>query len=153
VGAVSRVVANANTTHRASLNLQDRIGLKVTHFVGTMYCAYVFALLAFVALPQAIASRSPMVLVAWASSNMIQLVLLPVILVGQNLEARHSDARAEMDYQFSRRFEQLTEEMLHTLTKNEKRQTAMMGRLEALTVRLSLLVGAEKDGEGSNESH
>jgi hypothetical protein len=116
-----------------------------------MYCAYIFALLAFVALPQAIASRSPMVLVAWASSNLIQLVLLPVILVGQNLEARHSDARAEMDYQFSRKFEQATEDMLRRLSRNEQGQSRMMSRLEALAVELTLLKRVEQETEEGGE--
>lgn len=71
----------------------------ITKIVGTMYCAYVFTLIAFVALPAALLQGSPTVLVNWLSSNFLQLVLLPIILVGQNVISRAQDARAEADHE------------------------------------------------------
>jgi hypothetical protein len=38
------------------------------------------------------------VIIAWISSNFLQLVLLPIIIVGQNLQAKASDKRAEDTY-------------------------------------------------------
>src|SRR5437016_13234537 len=64
------------------------IAVRITRIVGTMYCAYVFTLIALVALPAAIQQGSPTVLVNWLSSNFLQLVLLPIIHVGQNEERR-----------------------------------------------------------------
>ena len=64
-----------------------------------MYCAYAFAVIAFVALPAALQQGSPTVLVNWLSSNFLQLVLLPIILVGQNVISRAQDARAEADHE------------------------------------------------------
>jgi hypothetical protein len=55
-----------------------------------------------------------------------------------------------MDYQFSRRFEELTEKMLKTLTHNERGQSAMLGRLEGLNVELSCLVRALQEDEGED---
>ncbi len=75
------------------------IAVRVTKIVGTMYCAYVFTLIALVALPAAIEQGSPTVLVNWLSSNFLQLVLLPVIIVGQNLQAKATDKRAKQTYQ------------------------------------------------------
>jgi len=75
------------------------IALRITKVVGTMYCAYVFTVLAFVALPSAIQQGSPTVLVNWLSSNFLQLVLLPIIIVGQNLISTAQDARAEADHE------------------------------------------------------
>jgi hypothetical protein len=75
------------------------VALWITRVVGTMYCAYLFAALALVALPAAIQQGSPTVLVNWLSSNFLQLVLLPVILVGQNVISRAQDVRAEADHE------------------------------------------------------
>src|SRR5206468_8327157 len=53
------------------------VAVRITKIVGTMYCAYVFTLVALVALPAAIQQGSATVLVNWLSSNFLQLVLLP----------------------------------------------------------------------------
>jgi hypothetical protein len=76
----------------------QKIGLKITIVVGTMWCAYLFALIAFISLPSAIKSGDPVILVAWTSSNFLQLVLLPIIIVGQNIQAKAADARSEATY-------------------------------------------------------
>jgi hypothetical protein len=72
--------------------------VKVTTGVGTMWCAYAFAALAFVSLPAAIASGSAVTLVSWISQTFLQLVLLSVIIVGQNVLAAAADKRAESTY-------------------------------------------------------
>ena len=66
------------------------LGIKITAVVGNMWTALAFSAIALVALPSALASGSIVVLVAWLSSQFLQLTLLAVILVGQNAqEARH----------------------------------------------------------------
>ena len=75
------------------------VAVLITRVVGTMYCAYVFTVIAFIALPAALQQGSPTVLVNWLSSNFLQLVLLPIILVGQNVISRAQDARAEADHE------------------------------------------------------
>ena len=75
------------------------VALRVTRIVGTMYCAYAFTLVALVALPAAVEQGSPTVLINWLSSNFLQLVLLPIILVGQNVISTAQDARAEADHE------------------------------------------------------
>jgi len=87
------------------------VAVWITRIVGTMYCAYAFSLLALVALPAAIEQGSPTVLVNWLSSNFLQLVLLPIIIVGQNVISTAQDARAEADH------ETLT--ALHTMSKQQ----------------------------------
>ncbi len=74
------------------------LAVRITSVVGTMYCAYVFTVIAFVALPAAIQQGSPTVLINWLSSNFLQLVLLPIIIVGQNVISASQDARAEADH-------------------------------------------------------
>ena len=72
--------------------------VKVTTGVGTMWCAYAFAALALVSLPSAIASGSAVTLVSWISQTFLQLVLLSVIIVGQNVLAAAADKRSEATY-------------------------------------------------------
>lgn len=81
------------------VGLNGRIGLRLTTLVGTMVCAYVFGAIALISLPSAIHSHNPTILIAWVSSNFLQLVLLPIIIVGQNLQARAADKRALQTYQ------------------------------------------------------
>ena len=72
--------------------------VKVTNGVGTMWCAYAFAGLALISLPQAIASHNAVTLVSWVSQTFLQLVLLSVIIVGQNVLAAAADKRSEATY-------------------------------------------------------
>src|SRR3954451_8591047 len=74
------------------------LGLGITRSVGTMWCAYVFAALALVSLPAALMSGRPIIIVGWIAQTFLQLVLLPVIIVGQNIQAAASDDRAAAAY-------------------------------------------------------
>jgi hypothetical protein len=75
------------------------LAVKVTNGVGTMWCAYAFAALALISLPAAILSGNPVILVSWISQTFLQLVLLSIIIVGQNVLAAASDKRAEATYE------------------------------------------------------
>jgi hypothetical protein len=75
------------------------LSVKITKAVGTMWCAYAFALLAFVSLPSAIRSGNLVTLVSWISQTFLQLVLLSIIIVGQNVLGAAADMRAEATYQ------------------------------------------------------
>jgi hypothetical protein len=77
--------------------INRKVGLRITLIVGTMWAAYLFFGLALYGLPQALRS-GPSAIVLWTSSEFLQLVLLPIIIVGQNIQAKASDARAEDTY-------------------------------------------------------
>jgi len=79
------------------VGLNGRIALALTAAVGTMWCAYAFAILALVVLPQAV-TGGLLLFVQWVSQTFIQLVMLSVIMVGQNVLSRASDKRAVMTY-------------------------------------------------------
>jgi hypothetical protein len=74
------------------------LAVVVTKAVGTMWAAYIFVLIAVVSLPAAIASHNTIVIVAWIAQTFLQLVLLPIIIVGQNVISASQDARAEADH-------------------------------------------------------
>src|SRR5919205_2339441 len=75
--------------------LNTRLALIITLAVGSMWAAYLFAVLAFVSFPSAIKSGNTIIIVAWIAQTFLQLVLLPIIIVGQNIQAKTSDKRAE----------------------------------------------------------
>jgi hypothetical protein len=81
----------------------SKLAVTITGLVGTMWCAYVFAGIALIGLPAVLgltfvpARFSTIVL--WVSSEFLQLVLLAVIIVGQNIQSQAADKRAEATYE------------------------------------------------------
>jgi hypothetical protein len=96
------------------------IAVRITKIVGTMYCAYVFTLIALVALPTAIQDGHITVLINWISSNFLQLVLLPIIIVGQNVISEAQDRRAEADHKTLTALHQMNVQQLEILKKQDK---------------------------------
>jgi len=87
-----------------------RVAVAITKRVGTMWAAYLFTLLALISFPQALRAflHGDLVTgVAWVAQTFLQLVLLPIIIVGQNVISAAQDARAEADH--------LTLTALHTM--------------------------------------
>jgi hypothetical protein len=72
--------------------------LKITAIVGTMWCAYAFTTIALVSLPAALGTGQLIVIIAWIAQTFLQLVLLPIIIVGQNVQAAAADARSQATY-------------------------------------------------------
>ena len=62
-----------------------RVAEKITSFVSTMWCAYLVAALALISLPAAIKTGDVVIIVAWIAQTFLQLVLLSIIMVGQNV--------------------------------------------------------------------
>jgi hypothetical protein len=75
------------------------LAVVVTRTVGTMWVAYVFAALALISLPAALHSGDVIVIISWIAQTFLQLVLLPIIIVGQNVIQAANDARAEADHE------------------------------------------------------
>jgi hypothetical protein len=75
------------------VGVNARLATLITSLVGTMWCAYIFAAIALISLPYAIHSGVAAV-ISWIAQTFIQLVLLSIIMVGQNISAAASDARA-----------------------------------------------------------
>jgi len=95
-----KVAAARATLHGTSViaRFNAKVGLKITVIVGTMWCAYLFTLLALISAPTAFRSGNKLIIVAWIAQTFLQLVLLPIIIVGQNVQAAAADARAEATY-------------------------------------------------------
>jgi len=63
------------------------IAEKITAGVATMWCAYLFAIIALISLPNAIKSGDTLVIVSWIAQTFLQLVLLSIIMVGQSVSS------------------------------------------------------------------
>jgi hypothetical protein len=68
--------------------INQKIATKITSFVSTMWCAYIFAAIALISLPAAIKSGDRIVIVAWVAQTFLQLVLLSIIMVGQDSSSK-----------------------------------------------------------------
>lgn len=79
-------------------SFNDKFALWIATHVGSMYCFYLFNVLAFLSAKAAFATHNLVPIVNWLSSNWIQLILLPAIMVAQNVAQQASDAKTEADH-------------------------------------------------------
>jgi uncharacterized membrane protein len=93
---------SVNTVHRSRLSFKDKIALEITKHVGSMG----FFLILFIwiiwnsLVPQPYKfDPSPAFVVLLFITNVLNMLLMPLIMVGQNLQGRHSDLRAEYDFE------------------------------------------------------
>jgi len=107
-------VADQLRTDTGYQRFNKKLAVVITTNVGTMTSAYLFCVLAFLSLPAVLSGlggpfagvfpsflvkASLIALIAWIAQTFLQLVLLPIIIVGQNVQAEASDKRAEATYQ------------------------------------------------------
>lgn len=128
-------VAEQHWTRTRVDRFNARVALLITRGVGTMYCFYLFNLLAGASARAAFASGQLTVMVNWVSSNWIQLILLPAILVGQNLQATAADKRSEQTYNDA-------EAVLHTALAIEDHLQAQDTKILDIVARLPQRDGA-----------
>lgn len=112
--AVHRRAVDHLPVHNAYARFNKRVAIAVTSAVGSMTCAWLFCVLALVSLPAVLTQAFSLhvfpswlvgvgliALVAWIAQTFFQLVLLSVIIVGQNIQAEASDARAARTFEDS----------------------------------------------------
>jgi hypothetical protein len=73
------------------------VAVRITGIVGTMWCAYAFAALALLSLPDSIRGGTA-ALISWIAQTFLQLVLLSIIIVGQKVDGAAADKRAVNTY-------------------------------------------------------
>jgi hypothetical protein len=74
-----------------------KVAVVITRLVGTMWCAYLFGLIALLGLAPALKPGGEGI-IAWIAQTFLQLVLLSVIMVGQNVQSLAADARSANTY-------------------------------------------------------
>lgn len=120
----------------AKLGKNERLGLWVTRHVGTMWAAYVFCGLSLVSLPAALASGDSIVIVSWVAQTFLQLVLLPIILVGQNIQAKSSDDRAIATYEDAGAILEESKEIQKHLISQDRSLKELVQKIAALEQEL-----------------
>ena len=82
-------------TRLADLNGRlTKAGARITLATGTMWVAILFAMLSFISLPAVLGSGDVVIIIAWVTQSFLQLVLLPIIIVGQNVQGAAAEARS-----------------------------------------------------------
>ena len=110
------------------------LAVKITNIVGTMWCAYAFACLALVSLPEAIHGGTA-TLISWIAQTFLQLVLLSIIMVGQNVASLKSDRQLQQTYRDAEALLKISDEIKELVKQNN-----------ALTEEIREVVRAERKG-------
>lgn len=124
-------VVNTNEVHQSRLTKTDKLALFIVKRVGTMGFFYVCAVL--VTIPLFVAPALP--IVQYISSGYLQLILLPLIMVGQNLQGRHAELRAQHDYETNVKAEKEIEAILLHLEKQDEMMLDILKRIEKMEVK------------------
>lgn len=129
---------NVNREVSDNLSALDRLACWITNRVGTMGFFLIVLVWTVVWLgwnllaPRDLQFDPPMAFVFWLFiSNLIQLLLMPLIMVGQNVQARHSEMRADHDLEVNVRSEAEIEVILQHL---EYQNTLLLAMVEKLRV-------------------
>ncbi len=131
-----RKAAGPPKTTDEHVGMNGRVALLVTTTVGTMWCAYIFAALAFIALPSALGGGI-LPIIQWISQTFIQLVMLSVIMVGQNILGRASDKRADMTFRDAEAIFAEAQQIQAHLKEQDEALNAMLDKILRLEANLA----------------
>ena len=112
-----------------------KLAVLITGAVGTMACAYLFAVLAFLGLKPALSPGGEGI-IAWIAQTFLQLVLLPIIIVGQNIQASASDARAAATYKDATAILAESKQIQAHLAAQDAATSALLDKVAALEAAL-----------------
>ncbi len=121
-------IKNPYQVHKNSLSSLDKFALFMTDKVGTM--GFFIACVILVTIPLFFDSILPVV--QYISSGYLQLILLPLILVGQNLQSRYTEIRAEHDFNTNVKAEKEIETILLHLEKQDEMMEKILKKIEQL---------------------
>ncbi len=131
-----RPVRNINLEMRERLSGLDRVAVWITRHIGTM--GFFLLVVAWTILwlgwnfwaPERWKFDPPMGFVFWLFlSNVLQILLMPLIMLGQNIIGKHAEARAEHDLEINIKAEQEIEVILHHLEHQNEILMAMLKKL------------------------
>jgi len=120
-------ISNVNMEQKKAMSRLDKIALWITDHVGTMG----FFLIIFIwtavwltwnslASPNLTFDPFPAFVLWLFMSNMIQIFLMPLIMIGQNLQSQHAEARADADFEINKKAEMEIETILmHLENQNQ----------------------------------
>jgi CRP-like cAMP-binding protein len=141
-----RVTRNANVIHERSLSALDRFAIAMTDKVGSigffliiagwtvLWTGYNILASEVPALQWPAFDPFPAFVAYLLISNVIQILLMPLIMVGQNLQGRHSETRAELDFDVNQKAEK---EVMATLLHLQRNTDLLLQLMQHLDCRIS----------------
>ena len=131
-------IVDANKEHKQHLSKLDRLAVWITDHVGTMgfFMIILFWTITWLSwnifAPKELQFDPFPAFVLWLFiSNMIQIFLMPLIMIGQNLQGKHSELRAESDYEVNIKAEREIETILMHLENQNELILKILKRLDA----------------------
>ncbi|MCL5435199.1 MAG: DUF1003 domain-containing protein [Patescibacteria group bacterium] len=132
-------IKNVNVIHRSRLSSMDKLALFVTEKIGTM--GFFFIIFAWTAIwlswnilaPKNFRFDPYPAFVLWLFiSNLIQIHLMPLIMVGQNIQGKHAELRSEHDFETDKKAEKEIETILNHLENQQKLMLEILRKIEKL---------------------
>lgn len=132
-------IKNVNVIHRSRLSKMDKLALVVTEKIGTM--GFFFIIFAWtiiwlgwnVIAPKNLRFDPYPAFVLWLFiSNLIQIHLMPLIMIGQNIQGKHAELRSEHDFETDKKAEKEIEAILTHLEKQQDLMLEILRKLEKL---------------------
>lgn len=124
---------------KLKLSRLEKFALSVTRAVGTMGFFFILTtwtigwLMWNLYAPAEMRFDPAPAFVIWLfMSNIIQLILLPLVMVGQNLEAKFADQRAEEDFEINKKAEREIEVIIAHLENQNEMMLEVMRKMEKM---------------------
>jgi CRP-like cAMP-binding protein len=141
-----RATRNANIVHERGLSALDRFAIAITDKVGSIGFFLIIAVWTVLwtgynilasevpALHWRAFDPFPAFVAYLLISNVIQILLMPLIMVGQNLQGRHSETRAELDFEVNQKAEK---EVMAGLLHLQRNTDLLLQLMKHLDYRIS----------------
>ncbi|MEQ1561099.1 MAG: DUF1003 domain-containing protein [Nitrospira sp.] len=130
-------IRNVNLEHKENLTKLNRFALWITSRIGTM--GFFFVILTWTVFwlgwnvlgPAELQFDPYPAFVFWLFiSNMIQIFLMPLLMIGQNLQGKYAEARAEADFEVNTKAEQEIETILIHLENQNEMMVEMLQKID-----------------------
>jgi len=135
--ALRKPVRNTAHVHKQKLSATDRLALWITKRVGTMGFFFIIFVWTLIWLgwnsigPKESRFDPYPAFVLWLFiSNMLQIFLMPLIMIGQNLQGEHSEVRAQADFEVNTKAEREIEAILMHLENQNKIIMEILEKIE-----------------------
>lgn len=132
-------IKNVNVIHRSKLSKLDKLAIFVTEKIGTM--GFFFIIFVWTAVwlgwnmfaPKNFRFDPYPAFVLWLFiSNLIQIHLMPLIMVGQNIQGKHAELRSEHDFETDKKAEKEIEAILNHLENQQNLMLEILRKIEKL---------------------
>lgn len=117
-----------NENKKEKLALLDKTALFITNAVGTVWCAIIFAIIALISLPNEIHGGTS-TFITWLTQTFLQLVLMSIILVGQNIQMKNAESKSERDLETDLAIKKELETLITRIDAIEADEEGKMDRI------------------------